>query len=154
LFSLNEENRVNKEFSAGAIIFKREDNGVLFLVIYSNRNKIWGFPKGHLEQAETEKEAALREIKEETGLAGLKFINGFRKEAVYFTVSKRLPFKGQDIEKHAAYFLCEIENQDVTVDGREISDHRFLPLGEAMELVRFDNLKKILRRAYDYLQTR
>lgn len=154
MFGLNEENRVNKEFSAGAIIFKREGTGILFLVIYSNRNKIWGFPKGHLEEGETEKEAALREIKEEAGLADLKFINGFREEAVYFTVSKRLPFKGQNIEKHVAYFLCEIENQDVIVDGNEISDYRFLRMDEAQELVRFDNLKKILRRAHDDLQSR
>lgn len=143
---------MNKEFSAGAVIFKREEEKILFLVVYSARNKIWGFPKGHLEQAETEKQAALREIKEETGLDSLQFINGFRKEAAYKTISKRVPFRGEIIEKHVTYFLCEIKNEGIIVDGTEIGDYRFLPLNEAAELIGFENLKKILRKAYDFLQ--
>ena len=142
---------MNKEFSAGAVIFKKEKNDVLFLVVYSRRNNIWGFPKGHIEQAETEKEAAAREIKEEAGLENLHFIDGFREEIVYDTISKRHPFKGQSIEKHAIYFLCETRNQDIIVDGREIADYKFLPLNEAEQMVKFRNLNVILRKAHDFL---
>jgi len=144
---------MNKEFSAGAVIFKKENNAILFLAVYSNRNKIWGFPKGHLERGETEKDAAAREIKEETGLENLHFIDGFREEIVYDAISKRAPFKGQRIEKHAIYFLCETSNQDIIVDGREITDHRFLNFSQAEELIRFNNLKNILRKAHGFLQT-
>lgn len=143
---------MNKEFSAGAVVFKKEGDDILFLVIYSARNKIWGFPKGHLERGETAKEAALREIKEEVGLEDLRFIEGFREEIAYETISKRLPFEGQTIEKYVTYFLCEAKNQDIVVDGREISDYRFLLLNEAEEMVKFRNLNIILRRAYDFLQ--
>ena len=144
---------MNKEFSAGAVIFKRESDKILFLVVYSNRNRIWGFPKGHLEPGETEKEAALREIEEEAGLKNLNFIDGFREEAIYEKVSERMPFKGQRIEKHAIYFLCEAKNQDIIVDGSEISDYKFLPLNEAEQIVKFRNVNTILRRAHDFLQT-
>jgi 8-oxo-dGTP pyrophosphatase MutT (NUDIX family) len=142
---------MNKEFSAGAVIFKKEGPNILFLIIYSKRNKIWGLPKGRIEQAETEKEAAAREIKEEAGLENLDFIDGFREEIVYDVISKRSPFKGQRIEKHAIYFLCETRNQDIIVDGREIADYRFLSLMEAEKMVKFRNLNVILRRAYDFL---
>ena len=143
---------MNKEFSAGAVVFKRVGGDILFLVVYSNRNKIWGFPKGHIEAGESEKEAALREIKEEAGLEGLSFIEGFEQEVVYVTISKRLPFKGQKIEKHVTYFLCETIGEDIMVDGREITGYRFSDFNDAERLVRFDNLKRILRRAYDFLQ--
>lgn len=143
---------MNKEFSAGAIIFKRESNNILFLIIYSGRNRIWGFPKGHLEQGETAKEAAIREIKEEVGLESLNFIDGFREEVMYETISKRPPFKGEKIEKYVTYFLCEIKNQDIIVDGREITDYKFLPLDKAERMIRFRNLAILLRRAYDFLQ--
>ena len=143
---------MNKEFSAGAVIFKRESDKILFLVIYSKRNKIWGFPKGHLERGETEKEAAKREIKEETGLDDLNFIEGFKEKVGYETVSKRPPFEGERIEKYVTYFLCETKKQDIIVDGREIGDYAFLPLGEAEKFVKFRNLNNILRKAYDFLQ--
>ncbi len=143
---------MNKEFSAGAVIFRKEGTDILFLIIYSNRNNIWGFPKGHIEQGETAKKASLREIKEEVGLENLHFIDGFREEVIYETISKRQPFKGQKIEKYVTYFLCETKNQDIMVDGKEITDYRFLPLNKARQMVKFRNLNIILRRAYDFLQ--
>ena len=142
---------MNKEFSAGAVIFKRKDNGILFLVVYSARNKMWGFPKGHLDPGETEKEAAVREIKEETGLDNLRFVDGFAEKAAYEIISKRPPFKGERIEKYVTYFLCETNDLNVIVDGREISDYRFLPLNKAEQAVKFRNLKIMLRKAYDFL---
>lgn len=143
---------MNKEFSAGAVVFKKEGDEVLFLVIYSARNKIWGFPKGHLEHGETAKEAALREINEETGLEDLRFIEGFMEEVAYETISKRPPFEGQKIEKYVTYFLREAKDQDIIVDGGEISDYRFLPLSEAEKIIKFRDLNIILRRAYDFIQ--
>ena len=143
---------MNKEFSAGAVIFKRKGPEILFLVIYSARNRIWGFPKGHLEHGETEKNATFREIKEETGLDNLQLIEGFTEKAAYETISKRLPFKGERIKKYVTYFLCETMDQDVIVDGREIADYKFLSIDEAEKLIRFRNLQNILRRAYDFLQ--
>ncbi|OIO33366.1 MAG: hypothetical protein AUJ70_03390 [Candidatus Omnitrophica bacterium CG1_02_40_15] len=143
---------MNKEFSAGAVIFKREGDKILFLVIYSKRNNIWSFPKGHLERGETEKQAALREIKEEVGLDNLQFVEGFIEKIRYDTVSKRLPFQGERIEKYVTYFLCEIKFQDIIVDGREIADYKFLPLDKAEQMIKFRNLTILLRRAYDFLQ--
>ena len=55
---------LKKEKSCGCIIIK--DKKVL-LVYEKNRN-FWGFPKGHMEDGETEIETALREVKEEVGL--------------------------------------------------------------------------------------
>jgi len=83
---------------------------------------------------------------------GLRFIEGFVEKIAYETVSKRPPFEGERIEKYVTYFLCETKNKDIIVDGREIGDYAFLPLGEVEELVRFGNLNDILRKAYDFLQ--
>lgn len=141
---------MKKEFSAGAVIFKKKNNELLFLIIYSNRNKTWGFPKGHIERGETEKEAAAREIKEETGLRDLKFIKGFEEKIAYETISKRLPLEGRKIKKYVTYFLCETDNQGILIDNVEISDYKFLPLKEAEQLIKFDNLNVILRKAYDF----
>ena len=143
---------MNKEFSAGAVIFKRKGPEISFLIVYSNRNKTWGFPKGRIEKGETEKNAAIREIKEETGLDNLRFIDGFTEKIMYETISKRSHFEGEEIEKYVTYFLCGTKDQDIIVDAREITDYKFLPLKEAGRLVRFPNLERVLKRAYDFLQ--
>lgn len=144
---------MDKEFSAGAIIFRRETRQALFLLIYSGRNKIWGFPKGHIEPGEVEKSAALREIKEETGITDLRFVDGFREEDVYQAVSNRGPHSGSVIEKHSVYFLCETKTKDIVIDAAEITDHKWLGMYEAEELLIFDSLKRLLRKAEIFAHT-
>jgi NTP pyrophosphohydrolases including oxidative damage repair enzymes len=144
---------MNKEFSAGAVIFRKEQGRVLFLVIFSNRNRVWGFPKGHIEPNETEHAAALREIAEETGLLALEIISGFREEAVYEAISKRGQFKGQRIEKHSIYFLMETRQAKITVDNDEIGDYKWLELNEALSLVDFGSGKNILRKVDEFLKS-
>ena len=138
---------MNKEFSAGTIIFRRENGRVKFLLIYSGRNKVWGFPKGHIEPGETEKQAALREVKEETGIDGLSFVEGFREEDIYRTVSNRGESKGKEIEKHSVYFLCETKTGEITLDKEEIEDHKWVGIDEARKLLAFESLKRIFTKA-------
>lgn len=138
---------MNKEFSAGALIFRKEGDSVLFLLVYSLRNKIWGFPKGHMEAGEAEKDTAKREIKEETCLEEISFIEGFREEIIYTTISKKPPFKGQPIEKHSIYYLCQANTDFIQVDNKEISDYRWLTAKDADKLLLFENLKNILKKA-------
>jgi bis(5'-nucleosidyl)-tetraphosphatase len=142
---------VNEEYSAGAVIFRHTEEGTEFLLIYSERNGIWGFPKGHIEKGETETDAALREIFEETGLKRLKFADTFREEDIYPAVSRREEFRGSEITKHSIYFLCETGNEEIQTDDTEITDYRWLPYSEAAEILPFESLKNILRKAHLHL---
>lgn len=55
------------ERSAGAVIFKNTATGRVYLLLMHNPNHL-DFPKGNIERGESEELAALREVKEETGL--------------------------------------------------------------------------------------
>jgi len=145
---------MKKEYSAGGVIFRKESGVLLFLIIYSARNKIWGFPKGHIELNETEQEAALREIMEETGLQDLITVDGFREEDIYESVSNRGELKGQKIEKHSIYFLKETQQKNVVVDNEEISAYKWLGFNAAFETLDFDSTKEILQKANAFLADR
>jgi len=53
---------------SGGIIIKQENNSIYILLLYRSKENDWSFPKGHIESTEDVDRAALREIKEETGL--------------------------------------------------------------------------------------
>lgn len=138
---------MNKELSSGAIIYRKENGKPYFLIIYSERNKIWCFPKGHIESGEDEGYAAIREIEEETGIKDMVFVNGFRVEDVYSAKSSRGPYDGTVIEKHSIYFLCETKTKKVMVDSQEISDYKWVSFDDAVKLLRFDSMKIVLGKA-------
>ena len=143
---------MDTEYSAGAVVFSRQHNDTLFLLILSRRHGNWGFPKGHIEQGETEEQAARREIREETGLTEVTFLPKFRYEDVYPATSNRGQNKGKEIEKHSVYFLAETRGLDVCIDPHEIADFRWLSASEAQGLLHFENQRRILGAALSLLK--
>ena len=68
------------EKSCGAVVYCQEENDIKYLLV-CERSGFWVFPKGHMEEGESEHETALREVKEETGL-DVMFVDDFQvKEA-------------------------------------------------------------------------
>lgn len=59
-----------KKRSAGGIVINESGK----ILIVSQNSDSWSLPKGHLDDDETELDAAIREIREESGLKKLKFI--------------------------------------------------------------------------------
>ena len=60
----------DEEHSAGGVVVRPGAEGYEVLLIGRKRYGDWSLPKGHLEPGETEEQAALREVEEETGVVG------------------------------------------------------------------------------------
>src|SRR5436305_8975308 len=58
------------EYSAGGVVFRAAPGAKDWEIVAVQRARHgdWSLPKGHIEQGETQEQAALREVKEETGL--------------------------------------------------------------------------------------
>ena len=55
--------------AAGGVVWRRTSSGsIKILVVHRPRYDDWSLPKGKLEQGESARDAALREVEEETGL--------------------------------------------------------------------------------------
>ncbi|MCA6071866.1 MAG: NUDIX domain-containing protein [Endomicrobium sp.] len=130
-----------KEFSCGAVVYKMENNSPLFLLVLSKISEKWGFPKGHVENGETEIETAKREIFEETGIKNLKFINNFRQEDVYI-------IKDATVEKHNIYFLAIAFEEPSGFDKNEISKIEWADISRAEKTLYFSGEREILKLAY------
>ena len=77
---------------AGAVVFSKRNDQVLYLVVSSSDGLNWVLPKGHIDPGETPEIAALRELEEEAGIVGeivvplsvRDFIKGGKEAAVKF----------------------------------------------------------------------
>ena len=134
------------EKSCGAVIFTRMNNEIKYLLI-RNLAGIYGFPKGHAEQGETEEQTALREVFEEVGLA-VKLVSGFRCEDEHPILQK------ENTMKQIVYFLGEYSNQEFTYQKEELTDALLTDYETAMTLFQFDSSKRILTEANNFLLSR
>ena len=120
-----------KEKSCGCIII----NDGKVLLIKSTRGH-WDFPKGHIEKNETEKETALREVKEETNLdvaitSEKKYINHYITDT--------------EVDKTVVYFIAKkIGGEEKPQEGETI-EVKWFEFKEALKTLTFDNTKEILK---------
>lgn len=133
------------ETSAGGVIFRRRGDGHHVLLI-RDRYQHWGFPKGHLEGEETPADAALREVREETGLADL--VLGPRLQ----TIDWYFRFRGRLIHKFCHFYLIEAPSGEPSPQVEEgITECVWLPLAEAIESISYDNAREVLQAAAECL---
>lgn len=132
------------ESSCGAVVYRDIRGEVRFLLIKNKRSAHWGFPKGHIEMNETKKETAYREVLEETGIH-INILDG------YESVSK---YKIKDrIEKTVSIFVGTTKDTSTVIQASEIEDYIWLTYDKAINLLKFDNDKNILKSAYEFLNT-
>lgn len=131
------------EKSCGAVVYNIIDNNIEFLIIKHRSGEHWGFPKGHVEEGESEYETALREVKEETGLL-VEIVDGF---------SYRMKYSPKiGTMKEVVYFLGKSKDREVFCQESEISDYQWLILKDAINIVTHENSRKLLREAYFFVK--
>ena len=141
--------------SAGVIVF-RDDNPRSYLLMRSalTRRPVWEFPKGALEEGETELEAAERELREETGLSegDYTLLDGFREEERYYFTRGSGPDM-RLIRKRVDYFLAEWQRGEIQV-SREASRYEWVDAQTALRMIRFPEKRRVLSRAEAWLAAR
>lgn len=133
-----------KETSFGAIVFRREEGRIYYLLLRHGK-KYYNFPKGHAEKNETPTIAAKREIFEETGIKEIRFLKGFKEINSYF-----FKHQGKTIFKNVFFFLAETKENEVLISKEHIG-YEWLAYEEALERLNFKSLKNILRKANSFL---
>lgn len=135
-----------EERSAGVLVFRENDEREYLLLHYPAGH--WDYPKGHVEEGESEQETALRELREETGVDkdSLELVEGFRKSIDY------IYRKGRELShKEVIYLLGKTEKRRIKL-SREHQDFDWLTYQDAMERLTFRNAKEVLEMARKYLE--
>ncbi len=132
------------EVSGGVLVYRDEEPKKYLLLHYPAGH--WDYPKGHVEGNETEKEAAIRELEEETGISEdeVELDKDFR-ETIDYLYRKR----GELSHKRVIFFMGETEKEEVSI-SREHQGYTWLPYEEAKEKLTFRNAKKLLEKAENH----
>ena len=133
------------ERSSGFILYSMDRGVRKYLLLRHRYGEHWGFPKGHIEAGESEIEAAMREMREETGITEVQLIPDFRKVSRYHFYRGRRP-----VFKENVYFLgCVRYSQPVISDEHTKSE--WLPYAEARERLTFNDTRYMLDAAEQLL---
>jgi 8-oxo-dGTP pyrophosphatase MutT (NUDIX family) len=119
--------------AAGGLIVRRQSGQLQVVVVHRPAQEDWSFPKGKLEESETFEDAALREVREETGMACrlLRFIGHTE-----YTDRKGRP-------KVVAYWVMAAESGAFAVN-EEVDELRWLALPEATSLLSYERDRELL----------
>lgn len=136
---------MKQEKSAGAVIYYLENNIPVFLLL--KYQTYWGFAKGWIEEGEGEKDAALREIREETGLK-VFFVPGFSYEQKWM-----FRHNGELIIKKAVFFLAEVSKSEAgkVKISEEHEEFKFLSYEDACRIMKVKDNKIMLEKAKDFI---
>jgi len=132
------------ERSAGVIVFHAADRSGgawEYLLLRYRTGGHWSFSKGHVEAGESDWQAALRELCEETGLHGIEPIPGF-----YHQVRYRFHRGEQPVDKQVSYFLAASPHANAVLSG-EHTELGWFPYAQARERLTYDTDRRLLDQA-------
>lgn len=135
------------EKSAGIVTCFLGDGKPKYLLLHHEGGH-WSFPKGHIEPGESEEQAALRELAEETGIHHIFLLNGFHEEIKYYHTKNK-----DTIYKTVVFFLAEAPTKEVYISHEHIG-FRWLPFEMAIKAVTFQNDKDTLTKADTWIKTK
>jgi 8-oxo-dGTP pyrophosphatase MutT (NUDIX family) len=135
------------EVSAGGVVYRTGDAGteICLAARRTRRGELaWGLPKGAIEPDETPEEAALREVREESGLdAQIEHDLGTIR---YFYV-----WEGVRVRKQVRFFLMRATGGDVADHDEEMEDVRWFPVRRATKRAAYRGEREVLERAVGLL---
>lgn len=131
------------EFSAGGLVIRDSKDGPELAVITTHAGAT-ALPKGHPDGDETPQEAALREVREETGLEA-------EIEAALGEIEYRYRLKGSLQRKSVAFFLMRYRAGTLDDHDDEVVSADWVPLADAPRLLTYPSERGVAKAAIEQL---
>lgn len=134
---------VSEETSAGGLVVDHLDIPTRALLIsrYDRRKRlIWSFPKGHVEFGESTQEAALREVREETGI-NAKIVDELG------VIDFRFVANGRQIHKTVHHYLMVRTGGSLSDEDPEVESVAWISLRRVLKQLAYSDERKLFHKA-------
>jgi ADP-ribose pyrophosphatase YjhB (NUDIX family) len=131
---------VVREPTAGGVIFRRDQTTkqLEILLIQDAKNR-WTIPKGHIEEGETSKQTAEREIREETGLQEMKVMNWLGKINFRYRRGTSLVLMTTEI-----FLVQGLGDTDNLKPEEWMNGIKWFPTNDALDKIEYEDIGKII----------
>ncbi|HST50708.1 MAG TPA: NUDIX hydrolase [Pyrinomonadaceae bacterium] len=137
-----------KQVSAGGVVFRRQRKKVEVALISVGEEGRWQLPKGLVGRGESPEEAALREVREETGLACEIVAPIETIEYWYFSKGRGARVR---FHKNVHFFLMRYRSGDTDDHDDEVNEARWFPLEEVAGVLAFKGERNVLELAREMI---
>jgi 8-oxo-dGTP diphosphatase len=137
--------RIKYEVSAGGLVLRRSGVGYDALLIGRGTPRLWSLPKGHVEARETHEQAAVREVREETG-CWAEIITKLSDISYWFYInrSKR--------KKSVHFYLMRYLSGDTGNHDHEVDEAAWFDIKSAKRALKYVNEKRLIDLGLEYLE--
>lgn len=134
-----------EQISAGGAVFRRRENEFETAIIAVNPSGRWQLPKGIIDAGETPEQAAVREVREETGIEAK--IGELIEKIEYWYYGDH---RGERVRFHKSvyFYLMKYVAGDTANHDHEVSEARWVKTDEAIEMLAFKSEKSIVEKGF------
>jgi len=144
---------VRREFSAGGLVYRKSSDGRLeFILIRPKGATSWALPKGHIEKGESVRDAAVREVREETGLE-VGNVEPLGEVSYIFSWRDQPEAELVRIFKRVKFFTMEFAGGDSSRHDAEIEEVVWAPADNAVQRATYKDERKLIEKAIGALST-
>lgn len=139
--------RTRQEHSSGGAVIAVRDGAPHVALIATRSRTRWGLPKGAVSEGETSEAAALREVREETGIEA-RIVKPLDTIEYTFRAGDTLIFKRVD------FYLMEYVAGELEPQLSEVDDVEWVELTASLKRASFESERKLLETALQELSSR
>ena len=139
-----------EQVSAGGVVFRRRGGRVEVALISVGEKSRWQLPKGLVGRNESPEDAALREVREETGLSG-ELIAPLETVEYWYVGNAARTGERVRFHKFVHFYLLRHASGDVSAHDHEVNEARWVEIEEAARLLAFKGERGVLGRARELI---
>jgi ADP-ribose pyrophosphatase YjhB (NUDIX family) len=131
---------VVREQTAGGIVFRRSKKGEdIEILLTQDAKDRWTIAKGHIEEGETAKECAEREVREETGLQRMEVMSWLGKIHFRYRRQQSLVLMTTQI-----YLIRALDDADALTKEDWMNGIGWFKVNEALDMIEYEDISKLL----------